>query len=243
MKRSPALAGLAHVSALVVELDDITGIVAKGVAEAARVLGADAAGVLVVVPGRQDLDVLATTSHAVAELEAHQAGTRKGPCVESLRRQEAVVVRSVEEAEASWPEFGERMRSAGFARMLAVPMRWQGSPVGGLNLFWRDPEDDAGEDAGEEVRDDDERLAQTFADILTLAVVHVYPMPVDVALDQVRGALSARSIVEQAKGVLAETHDVEPAVAYDLLLELADERGEPLGTTAKAVIRAAHRPT
>jgi GAF domain-containing protein len=229
--RSPALPGIAHVSALLVELDDVTGILAEGVAEASRVLGADAGGVLVAVPGHNGLDVLAATSHEADSLEAHQASTRQGPCVESMQEQRPVLVGSIDEVDVRWPDFGTVMRRVGFVRVLAVPMRWQGLAVGGLNFFWREPE-------REPRLEDVESLAQTFADILTLAVVHVYPTPVDVALDQLRAALAARSVVETAKGALSEVRGVSPATAYDLLLEMSRRRGWSLGVTATAVLDA-----
>jgi hypothetical protein len=90
--RSPALAGLAHVTSLLVELEDVTGILAEGVAEASRVLGADAGGVLVKVPGRDGFDVLTTTSHEAEMLEAQQATALSGPCVEYMTSSEPSTV-------------------------------------------------------------------------------------------------------------------------------------------------------
>jgi hypothetical protein len=229
--RSPALAGLAHVTSLLVELDDVTGILAEGVAEASRVLGADAGGVLVKVPGRDGFDVLTTTSHEAEMLEAQQATALSGPCVESMTQQRAVYCPSLEQVEKRWADFGAVMSRVGFGRVLAVPMRWQGLAVGGLNFFWHDEE-------REPPTDDLEGLAQTFADILTLAVVHVYPTPVDVALDQLREVLSARTVVELAKGALAEVRGVSTARAYDALLEMSRHNGSSLGKTASEVLDA-----
>jgi ANTAR domain/GAF domain len=229
--RSPALAGLAHVTSLLVELDDVTGILAEGVAEAARVIGAEAGGVLVTVPGQDGLDVLATTSHEADMLEAQQATALQGPCVESMTQQRAVYCASRDQVAERWADFGAVMTKVGFVRVLAVPMRWQGLAVGGLNFFWRDEEH-------QPLPDDVEGLAQTFADILTLAVVHVYPTPVDVALDQLREVLSARTVVELAKGALAEVRGVTTAKAYDELLEMSRRQGSSLGKTASAVLDA-----
>jgi ANTAR domain/GAF domain len=229
--RIPALAGLAHVTSLLVELDDVTGILAEGVAEAARVLGAEAGGVLVTVPGREGLDVLATTSHEADILEAQQATSLTGPCVDSMTQQRAVYCASLGEAEERWGDFAAVMSRVGFVRVLAVPMRWQGLAVGGLNFFWRDEEH-------QPLPDDVEGLGQTFADILTLAVVHVYPTPIDVALDQLREVLSARTVVELAKGALAEVRGISTAKAYDSLLEMSRQHGSSLGKTAAAVLDA-----
>jgi ANTAR domain-containing protein/GAF domain-containing protein len=227
--RTPALAGLAHVTSLLVELDDVTGILAEGLAEASSVVGADAGGVLVTVPGRDGLDVLATTSHEAGILEAQQATTLEGPCVAAMTEQQPLYCASIDEVEKRWVGFGAVMSRVGFHRVLAVPMRWQGLAVGGLNFFWRNEE-------YQSLPDDVEGLAQTFADILTLAVVHVYPTPVDVALDQLSEALSARTLVELAKGALAEVRGVTTAMAYEMLLEMSRRRDSSLGTTAAAVL-------
>jgi hypothetical protein len=148
-----------------------------------------------------------------------------------MQEQRPVLVGSIDEVDVRWPDFGTVMRRVGVVRVRAVPMRWQGLAVGGLNFFWREPE-------REPRLEDVESLAQTFADILTLAVVHVYPTPVDVALDQLRAALAARSVVETAKGALSEVRGVSPATAYDLLLEMSRRRGWSLGVTATAVLDA-----
>ena len=95
------LTGLAQVSAMLVTEEDLSGVVATGIAEAARAVGADGAGVLLVVPGRDDLDVLASTSHVDADLEAYQAAVLEGPCVETVRTQLPVAVASLDEAAAA----------------------------------------------------------------------------------------------------------------------------------------------
>jgi GAF domain/ANTAR domain len=226
-----ALTGLSQVSAMLVTEDDLSGVVATGIAGVARAVGADGAGVLLVVPGRDDLDVLASTSHVDADLEAYQAAVLEGPCVETVRTQQAVAVASTDDAERQWPTFGQKMRDAGYSRAYSVPMRWQGSGVGGLNLFWRDP----GAAPDEATR----RLVQTFADILTLAVVHVHPISPGLALERVQDALAARSVIEQAKGALSQQRDLSMDAAFDALVGLGRDRHLSLGEAARLVIESA----
>jgi GAF domain-containing protein len=233
MDRFDGLTGLAQVSAMLVTEQDLSGVVATGIAEAARAVGADGAGVLLVVPGRDDLDVLASTSHVDADLEAYQAAVLEGPCVETVRTQLPVVVASPEDAERRWPNFGGKMRSAGYARAYSVPMRWQGTGVGGLNLFWREP--------GSEPDEHTRQLMQTFADIVTIAVVHVHPVSPGLALERVQGALAARSVVEQAKGVLSHQRDLSMDTAFTELVSLGRDRHLSLGEAARLVIETAQR--
>jgi GAF domain-containing protein len=227
------LTGLAQVSAMLVTEQDLSGVVSTGIAEAARAVGADGAGVLLVVSGRDELDVLASTSHVDADLEAYQAAVLEGPCVETVRTQLPVVVASPEDVDQRWPAFAGKMRSAGYVRAYSVPMRWQGTGVGGLNLFWREP----GAEPDEQTR----QLMQTFADILTIAVVHVHPVPPGLALERVQHALAARSVVEQAKGVLSHQRDLSMDTAFTELVALGQDRHLTLGEAARLVIETARR--
>lgn len=231
MDSSSALTGLARLSGLLVRQHDPLTVVTSGLEEARTSVHADAGGVLVTAPSGA-LEVLAASSHRVADLEAYQAGSEQGPCVDSMRSVEAVTVSSREDAESRWPGFGDRMASAGYSRAYAVPMRWHGEGVGGLNLFWRE----AGRlDEGEAV------MLQTLADILTLAVVHVSPVTTTDALQRLRGALTGRGAIEQAKGVLSFQRDIDMEAAYDALVRLAQERRTPLTETADAVLEGARR--
>ena len=227
------LTGLAQVSAMVVTEGDLSGVVATGMAEAARAVGADGAGVLLVVPGRDALDVLASTSHVDADLETYQAAALEGPCVETVRTRLPVVVASPEDAEHRWPTFARKMRLAGYTRAYSVPMRWQGTGVGGLNVFWRE--------RGAEPDEHTRQLMQTFADILTIAVVHVHPVSPGIALERVQGALAARSVIEQAKGVLSHQRDLSMDAAFSELVALGREHHLSLGEAARLVIETAQR--
>ena len=60
-------------------------------------MSADAGGVLVSSPTGQ-LEVLAATSHRVADLEAYQTGAEQGPCVECLSKGRQIDVASAAEA-------------------------------------------------------------------------------------------------------------------------------------------------
>lgn len=231
MDSSSALTGLAHLSGLLVCQHDPLTVITSGLEEARSSVSADAGGVLVMASSGS-LEVLAATSHRVADLEAYQAGSEQGPCVDSMQEARAIDVPSREDAESRWPGFSDRMASAGYARAYAVPMRWHGEGIGGLNLFWRH--------AGR-LEESETLMLQAFADILTLAVVHVSPVSTTDALHRLRGALTSRGAIEQAKGVLAYQRDIDMEEAYDALLELANQRRGTLPDTAEAVVESARR--
>lgn len=230
MDDSAGVTGLARLSSLLVRGEDPVGIITAGLLEACRSVGADAGGVLVRSADDQ-LDVLATTSHRVRDLEVYQAATAAGPCVESMRTGSMVEVDTVQ-ADERWPGFGERMRTAGYDRIFAVPMRWQGVGIGGLNLFWK---------PSGTPPPVNEVLLRTFADILTLAAVHVRPISIDDATRRLQETLDQRGGVELAKGVLAWQHGFDMVEAYIALLLVAQDRNLTLGEASHAVVAAAQR--
>jgi GAF domain-containing protein len=231
MDSRAALTGLARLSGLLVHEHDALSVVTTGLVEACATVSADAGGVLVSSPSGQ-LEVLAATSHRVADLEAYQTGAEQGPCVESISKGRQITVGSPAEAESAWPGFGVRMEAAGYARVHAVPMLWQGTGIGGLNLFWRD---------GGTLGESESEMLQTYADMLTIALVHIRQVPVADALERLRASLDSRSGIEQAKGVLAYQHDIDMEAAYDALVALAEARGTTIADAVTAVMDGARR--
>ncbi len=132
---------------------------------------------------------------------------------------------------ARWPRVGPLIVDAGFDLVQAYPLSWHTRTLGGLNVFY-----------AQAVPDDPQRLAlgQAFADIATLVLVQTQA-PSDRELTaHVRSALAERIVVEQAKGVLAETHAIELDAAYAMLLQIAATESSPLTQTARRIIRGAY---
>jgi hypothetical protein len=60
---------------------------------------------------------------------------------------------------------------------------------------------------------------------------------------QLRTALTSRIAIEQAKGILAERHLLEPDEAFEPLRRAARATGRPLHDLAREVIGSARTPT
>ncbi|QSR28931.1 hypothetical protein CFI00_00115 [Nocardioides sp. S5] len=196
-------------------------------ADCAELLGADTAGVLV-RSGEHGLEMLAATSHRAIELELYQSQLHSGPCVTAIDEGESVSASGPDDVVARWPDFGRAMDEAGVRSVHAVPMRWHDRVLGGVNLFW----------SRERVLSRDEaELARSFADICTLALMQarVENEPMVIA-ERVRAALAGRVVIERAKGVLAETEDVEMDEAFTLLVQRSREQGTPLSALAQQVL-------
>ncbi len=215
------------VSALVDGEPDVADILHHLVTDCSTVMGADAVAILT-RDAAGELSLLSATSHRATELELLQMQRSTGPCIDVIETNEALMVSGVDHLTDRWPEVGHAIVDAGFESVEAFPMRWRGTVLGGLNVF-RAAGPAGPMEAG---------VGQSFADIATLAVIYSMPISAEQAASRLHEALSARELVEQAKGVIAYVENVDMGAAYDLLLRRAEMSGETLTRTAAAVIEA-----
>ncbi len=212
------------VAALVGE-PDVADILAHLVSDCAAVMDAEAVAILA-RDERGGLSLLSASSHRASELEVLQIQRSSGPCIDVVESNAALYVDGAEHIRERWQHVGDAIVRAGFTSVESFPMRWRGTVLGGLNVF-RTTAPIGGHDAA---------TGQAFADIATLAIIYSMPVAAEQAAARLHEALSARDLVEQAKGVIAYVDDVDMSTAYNRLLERADLTGETLTHTAAAVI-------
>jgi GAF domain-containing protein len=232
--RSPTRA-LAEMSATLVEEYDVVSALTHLCVACTDVFGASAAALLVRGDGGAgaELELLAASSHAAAELELHQQQVDQGPCLDAVSTRRPVHADDADELARRWPRFAAVAGPTGVRAAHAHPLRWRGRVLGGLNLFFTT---DRTLDAEEEV------AAQAFADVATIAIVHARARPrVEVIAREVQEALDGRTVVEQAKGVLAVQESIDPAEAFHRLLDRSDALGVSLASLASQVVERAQR--
>lgn len=206
---------------------DVTSTVHLLVADAAQLLSADSAGVLVRVAD-SDLELLAASSHRAAKLEIQQSQTSAGPCFDAVMTGQTLAVADDDEFARRWPEFARVLADAGLHSVHAMPLRWHGHVLGGLNLFWR---------GHELLSDEDGRTAQALADTCALAITQSLATEDQERLtEHVRTALRSRVVIERAKGVLGELEGVDMGDAFDRLVQLSDQEKLPLTTAAARIV-------
>lgn len=194
----------------------VLDIVAALLVDCVALLPADSAAVMLAQGKRVEL--LHSTSHRASEIELLQLQSDKGPCLECITTGTSVSASGHEVLTARWDHVGGAIVRAGYQHVSAFPLRWHEQVLGGLNIFRTDPEPlTTAQDA----------MAQGFANMAALAVVTPADLPVELLAARVAEAIQARSLVEQAKGVLAQLYGVGPSAAYDLLLERAARRRRP----------------
>ena len=228
MRPTTSGAAFAAANAAMIQGVDGASTVHMLLADCLQLLGADTAGVLVRVD--RGLELMAATSHKAIELELYQAQVYDGPCVETIEKGESIAVTGEAALSGRWPDFGRSMAAAGFESVLASPMRWHERVIGGLNLFWT---------TSRTPRHEERDLAQAFADISTLVLMQS-PMAddLDTIAQRLRTALQGRVTIERAKGVLAQTDNLEMDEAFTRLVQVSDQTARPLSQVARDILDA-----
>lgn len=209
---------------------DVAGALAMLLDLCGQGLAVDASGILVESSGQ--LELLVSSSHAAAELETHQLHADQGPCIDAHASGASVQAHSAAGLTERWPKFAATMLGAGFASVHAAPLKFQGSTFGAIGLFRH---------ADEPFTADEDIVARAFADIATVLVLHVGELPADQVEERLKDALDARVVLEQAKGVLADAHNVSMADAYSMLLRGARDREQGLTDWARHLVASARR--
>jgi GAF domain-containing protein len=172
-------------------------------------IGAEAAGLLLTENG-DGLRVVVSSSEQAQLVELFQLQHEQGPCVDCYHSGEPVITDHLDQAEERWPDFAPAATAAGFVRVIALPMRLRGRVIGALNLF--------GTADSPAVDEQHIRIAQAMADAATITILQDrLTRSRRVLNEQLQVALNSRTIIEQAKGVLAARLDVSTDEAFEVL--------------------------
>ena len=209
---------------------DVTELLTQLAADCARLLDVSAVGLLLADPGGA-LHVVAASSERVADLEAFQAQRAQGPCHTCYLVGQPVNVPDLAAAAARWPDFAAVAAKAGVASVHAVPMRLRDDVVGALNLFGSKPGP---------LQEADLRLAQALADVATIALIQDRAAAdKNLVNEQLQDALDSRVVLEQAKGVLSYSSDLDMPGAYAALRQYARDHNLKLTDLSRALVNRA----
>ena len=183
---------------------------------------------LLLADERQVLHVVAASSERTRSLEMFQLQSEEGPCLDCYRNGRPVLVADLSRETSRWPRFVEAAQGVGFASVHAVPMRLRDNVLGTMGLF--------GESTGA-LADDDLNLAQALAHVASVAVVQDASVADQRRLaEQLQHALNSRVVIEQAKGVLAQSGGLDMDEAFAVLRSYARDRNQRLTELARAVV-------
>ncbi len=155
-----------------------------------------------------------------------------GPCLEAGG---AGVVLRVDDmrTEERWPQYTARVLQHGVRSSLSVPLPYQGSSIGALNVYSSKPRAFAGEEslaAGQEV-------AQAIAVAVANADSHAQ---LGEQAHNMRLAMESRAVIEQAKGVIMAQRHVDAEQAFEILREASQRANRKLRDIAAGVVASTH---
>jgi GAF domain-containing protein len=145
-----------------------------------------------------------------------------GPCIDAGRGGVVLRIDDVRE-EARWPDYMAHVQETGVRSSLSVPLPYQGTSVGVLNMYSRQA---AAFAAGLEV-------AETIAVAVVNADAHAQ------LSDQTRNmrlAMDSRAVIEQAKGVLMAQRHVDSDQAFEILREASQRYNRKLRDIAVGIV-------
>jgi GAF domain-containing protein len=221
----------AELAALLLSTDSFDDLL-RGVAELSVKLvdGASTASITLAERGR--VITVAAADALATQIDQHQYEHGAGPCLEALRTATVVHVTDLRR-ERRWGGFGTIMLSHGVTGALAVPLMVRDGPVGVLNLY-------AGAGAGFDERD--QQLARTLAAHAAVALTAALRTYDQVSLtDNLRIALSSRSMIDQAIGIVMGRERCSADQAFDVLRKVSQQRNTKLRHVAADLVTTVTR--
>jgi GAF domain-containing protein len=190
-------------------------------------LEVDSAGILL-ANNSGELEVVASTSEANTLVEFMQLDADAGPCMEAFRTRRVVSVPDVSVGSERWPDFSATARAQGICSIYAIPLRLRQTTIGTLNLMRNQPG---------EIDEHDVRAAQALADVATIGILQERTIrDASKIRDQLQHALSSRIVIEQAKGVVAQTGQVSMDAAFDRIRRYARTQQMSLSELARQLV-------
>lgn len=174
------------------------------------------------------LGLVAASSQEAGAIDLFELQARQGPCYEAYMGGAQILTEDLETARGRWPGFVPRALEAGFGAVAAFPLRLHGARLGAMNLFRTQRESFEGPDVS---------AAQALADMATIGLIsHRRLAAAEARADQLQYALESRVIIEQAKGMVAHHHGVDPEEAFELLRYHARPRNLEVRAVAERLV-------
>jgi GAF domain-containing protein len=193
----------------------------------------DATGVMLGWPGGE-LQFVASSSESMRVLELFQIQADEGPCVDCYNSGQAVINQLLVDDDTRWPRFSPKAIEHGFRLVNCVPLRLRGRTIGALNMF---------RSHAEHLSEEDVAVAKGFADVATIAILqHQSSANANTLNEQLTNALNSRIIIEQAKGMVAQSTDSGMDEAFDRIRGHSRNHNEGLTEVAVAIVAGTLSP-
>jgi transcriptional regulator with GAF, ATPase, and Fis domain len=201
----------------------------RGVAELAVRIVDGAATASITLAERNRVITVAAADAVATQIDQHQYDHNAGPCLDALGTATVVHVADLRR-DGRWGELGTVMSNHGVAGVLAVPVMARDGAVGVLNLY------------GGGFDERDQEMARTLAAHAAVALTAALRTYDQVSLtDNLRIALSSRSVIDQAIGIVMGRERCSADKAFDVLRKVSQQRNTKLRQVATELVTAIAR--
>ncbi|GAA3601459.1 GAF and ANTAR domain-containing protein [Kineosporia mesophila] len=196
-------------------------------ARTSELTGARAAGLLL-ADAEDGLHFMAASDERVHLLDLFQIQADEGPCRDCFRQGVPVSDADLNRADTRWPRFAPAARTAGFASVQAFPLRLRHQVIGSMGLFSATPV---------AMTPGDVRVVQALVDVATIGILQERQVRRgQVLTEQLQGALDSRIVIEQAKGVIAQSAGVTIDQAFTMLRTYCRNHHLRLSDLARTIV-------
>lgn len=186
---------------------------------------ADGAGLTLVENDRPDTVV--ATAEFVRQVDAIQYGIGEGPCITAAAQQRTAWSGSLG-GNRAWPRFGPRAGRLGVHSVLSLPLLGPGGALGAMNLYSH---------------------AKHAFDERAIGMGELYAVPAAITVqnakdlaqtrrlaDQLQAALTSRSVIDQAMGIVMGRAGCGPEEAFERLKTLSQREHRKLSEVARHLV-------
>lgn len=221
-----ALESLTAVLVSTTHRETILQAVAEQVVSA--VPGADMASITVLA--EEGPYTTASTDPRAWQIDDAQYAEGDGPCLRAARRGELVRI-EVSRAEQLWPVFARAAGELGVGSFLAAPLTVDTLAVGAINLF------SFGTHGFQEI---DAQFLRLYTLVAQTAMQSAGRASVaEGEVEQLRGAMASRAVIEQAKGILMAVRGLTEDQAFQELVSQSQRNNVKLRTLARQFVAMA----
>ncbi|MFC0438351.1 GAF and ANTAR domain-containing protein [Kutzneria buriramensis] len=172
----------------------------------------------------------ASTDPRAWQIDDAQYAEGDGPCLRAARRGELVRI-EVPRAEQLWPVFARAAGDLGVGSFLAAPLTIDRHAVGAVNLF---------SFGGHGFHEVDAQFLRLYTVVAQAAMQSVGRARVaEEQVEQLRGAMASRAVIEQAKGILMAVRGLTEDQAFQELVSQSQRSNVKLRTLARRFVAMA----
>lgn len=210
---------------LLLASSDVTDFLQQLAALCAAVVPAAACGIT--MRGDREAFTVASSHELAREVDEIQYGRGQGPCLQALRTGEPVLVTDLT-ADDRWPDYATHALGRGIVSSLSLPLSVNGNTVGAINLYGTST-DQFGPQAASRA----DAFTRQAATALTIMIRHAEQVTLE---GQLREALQARAIIDQAIGIIMGRQRINSTDAFAVLREASQTRNVKLSAIAAELV-------